>query len=256
MKQIIRSHVVGHIDFVLPIQIEIEHGDPQPFPFRDRDTNLVAHFAEAPVAEIQERSIDDRFIVSRPAVTGNAIELAMLLVFQSDIQVSHDVQIEMPIVVEIQPDAARAPFVDPSARLDGHVVKGAVAEIAQQRAGPITGNIQVFKTIGIEIANGAALSVTHRACECRCRNLFEVLAVSIAIQRVRVLLRPMRLGREFVAVDQKQVEPAVSIEVEPSCSATHDLRQKITTGNSIGMKPEAQTKGRGNILESRSRAET
>lgn len=163
MKQEIRSHVVGNVDFILAIQIEVENRHSQPLAVGDRDAHLFGDITKPPIAEIQEEPIIDRVIVSRPAITGDSTKAALLAILRRDIQVIHHEEIELVIVVDIQPDDARPPAIIPRTRFGSHIREGSVAEIVQQGAGPITGHIQVFKPIAIKIADGTALSITAGA---------------------------------------------------------------------------------------------
>lgn len=57
-------------------------------------------------------------------------------------------------------------------------------------------------------------------------------------QGIGVRLWLLRLRFQFVAVHQKEVQPAVPIKVEPSRPAAHDFRQKITSRNGVCVKRE------------------
>ena len=222
---------------------------------RPSDVGAGAHVGEGAIAVVPVQHARRRLEDARDAVEA----LTELVVAAEDVageRKLHEAaqeQIELAVVVVVEPHRARRPSWRRQAGLVGDVREGAVAVVAIQRAAPVRGDENVGVAVVVVVGHRTAHAELFAAADAgRVGDVREGAIAVVAIQRV--LQRRGRLVEVAgAAVHHENVDPAVVVEVEKRHPGAHRFRQIAVRRHRVLVHP-ADAAGRGrNLLEERGR---
>ena len=172
------------------------------------------------------------------------------------LDVAADVQIEVAVVVGVEPGGAGAPLV----RRAGHTRVGAdvaepPADVAQQRVMPDRGDEEVDPAVVVVVAGGQPHAVGVERQTRRRRSVGEAAGAVVDEQRQR--RGPGRRGprrpRPRPAIDDQDVEVAVVVHVREAAAAAGGLGQQLLPLGAALALDRAQPGAGGHVCERRRR---
>ena len=135
-----------------------------------------------------------------------------------------DEQVEMRVVVVVEPDRVGEPAARGDADLFGDLFEAAIAQVPEQLVAAVGGQVQVCVTVGIEIRGRHAHAEPPALNAGGLCHVAERAVAIVAVQRVRQFaVRLEEVGRP--AIDQVDVHPAVPVKVEEGASRADGLGQ-------------------------------
>ena len=154
-------------------------------------------------------------------------------------QVMTDIEIEVPVAVEVGPRGRGGPIpvATQPGRLRG-VLEGAVAPVVEQGIGPPSGDEHVGSAIVVVVGDGHPVTVS--AGQCReprpFRDILEGAVAQVAEQAIAVGdlgLTTAHRGRERPPLEAVDVQPPVAVIVEEADATAHGLRELSSRGPTV-----------------------
>ena len=220
------SHpVVGHEDVGESVRIRIRHRDAHAFPDVRSDPSRAGHVGEPAAAVVAVEKIREPLVVGGRAVHSFAFRTADSVILRRPVQVAGHEQVEVRIVVVVQPGRPHRPqFLgagsDP--RDTGplrDVGERSVALVAIEDVPVHTGHVEVGRAIVVEVSGHGPHRVAL-APDPRCLgHVAERPPAFVAIEPVPEAWVVLHEPRDSRAVREEDIEPAVVIEVEKGDSA-------------------------------------
>ncbi len=147
------------------------------------------------------------------------------LLGRSVVDVADDVEVEIPVAVEVAEGGRGRKALYPGSRRGGHVDEGAVPPVAIEPIGTVVGHEQVDVSVVVDVADRDAHAVAP-VTEARLRGDVRVAPVGLAaVEPVGRPVRGARLGQDVIGVGQVDVEIAVGVEVEQRRTTGADRRE-------------------------------
>ena len=149
------------------------------------------------------------------------------------LDIVHYEQIELAIVVVIEPAAGDGPTVVPDAGFRSDVFEGSVAAIAEQETAPHAGNKQIGVSVVIEVGR------RHSGCEAIGLNtgsfgdVFKSAVAAIPVEPVPVAGACFFKRRLARAVGEIDIGVAVIVEVEYRHAANHGFNLVLLRGGGV-----------------------
>ena len=212
------------------------------------DAGCLAHVGKCAVSVVVEEPARLGVEGRGNAVVAHPGGILAAAVQQVELGELADKQVQLAIVVIVEPDCARAPSGRAHARLLGHVREGAVAVVAVEDIAPHLRHINVRIAVPVVIPHGDAHPIASSGAPRLFRHIGESSVAIVAVKRI-----PQRLGRivevRFAAVDEIDVHPAVIVVIQEGASRPAALRQVLLRGSARVVYPaNAALRGR-HLLE-------
>ncbi len=132
-------------------------------------------------------------------------------------------QIELAVVIEIEPPRGNRPLGAANANPFGHVLERSVAAVVIQRVVIDTRHKDVRMAVVVVIGYGYAHRITLARHASLLRNVCEVHVAVVAIQAIPVLRRVFLQRRNGGGIRKVDVRPSVAVVIEDRDSAGHRL---------------------------------
>ncbi len=198
----------------------------------------LADIGEGAISIVAEQPARCGLVEVRNAVSVFAIlaGAAILVLGLGELHELADKQVELPVIVIIEPDRARAPARSGDARPFGDIGERTVAVVVIENAAAVLRNVEVGKSISIVVPHGYALSV---APGCDARFFGDIGKTAVVIIAVEGVAQGWSRVKEvtFATVHEIDIHPAVIVVVEECTSGTRRLRQILRRGFTAGVRP-------------------
>ncbi len=164
------------------------------------------------------------------------------------VQVVGDEQIQIAVAVHVEERAAGAPARESHARLARDVGEHAVAVVAIQRVGAVARDVEIDAAVVVHVAGARAHAVVAGS-RMRDRAVTSAKrAVALVAEQPMPGLGGHRRVGDRAAVHQKEVEPAVGVEVEEDGAGAHGLGQILLRARAAGV-PDRDARRLGHVLK-------
>src|SRR5258706_6624658 len=153
--------VVGHKQIHTTVVIQVGSHRAPGFPEMTSNPRGLAHIREGAISVVVEQPARRGLVEMRYAVSMFAILAgSAILVFGfRELHELADKQIELPVVVVIKPNRARAPAGSSHACLFSNIGEGTVAVVVVENAAAVLRNVEVGKPVPVVVPHGYALPV-------------------------------------------------------------------------------------------------
>ena len=146
----IRRGVIGDIEILQAISIEISGHDTKAFPIRRStpgDTRLAAHILEAAVAPAPVEEIPLAVEDTGMAIHPNPVFTARPRKTRNVFEVAHHVEIRVPIIVIVQPGGACAEALSCEPGSDRYILEGPIPLVAVEGVAADIGHKEILVAI-------------------------------------------------------------------------------------------------------------
>ena len=243
--ELIGVPVVGNVDILPAVVVEVLADDPQPRGRHRRHPRPLAHVAERAIAVVMQQHIRDRRKRLRSAIDRSP-RVVIAVIELVEVQVPCDIQVQPAVTIVVKEHGGTRPAVYGDARRVGDVLERPVSAIAVQPVPPIVGHIHVQITVVVDIADGDAHPVPAIAQAALLGHVHERPVRFLPIHAIDGTLSHPCLGKLVIAVGQIDVQIAVVVVVEQGRARQHDLRQQQVTGRP-GLMHEVEPDVRGDL---------
>src|SRR5687767_1307322 len=190
------------------------------------------------VADCRRTGIPAKFVRSR---------LLRGVRLQPDINIVRDEQIQVAVTIEIKECAAGAPHGRIRAAGTWHLRKPAAPRVPIERVRTDVGDVKVDQAVVVVIAGAGAHAVIAVK---KSRPGGDILECAVAAIPEQSMARPAadrRIGNR-AAVDEKDVDPVVVVEIEEQATGPQNLGEVLPFAGATDMS-EAETCRRRDVLE-------
>ncbi len=250
--ELVRLRVVGDDEIGPPVALIVDERDTERLRARVEDAARRGHVLERAVAAIAEQPAGVAAVrLGRAVGLRLPVGAAEDVVFDRPAHVVADEQIEMTVVVDVDPDRRRAeplPSAEPARAR--RVDERALARVPKQPVLPHTRDEQIGEAVVVEIADGHAHAV-HLDVETRARGDVGERAVAVVAEQLGCRSHPVMSGPVH-AVDQQDVLPPVAVVVEERAPGAHRLGQQLAAVRAAVVREAKATRG-GDVHEPQSR---
>jgi len=221
VPQLVRHHVVGHVEVDAPIFVEVAADDSQAVAEGEPEASGERDVLERAVPAVAVDEVARRGVVAhRAAVVESALgRMAVALALGRPAQVVRHEEIERAVGVGVEPGRARAPggIAQASPR---RVVLQATVFVAEERVRADVGDEHIHVSVRVRIAARDAHAVARVGAAQLGRGIHERQATSVAEDLVGEL---GTRARKIAALHEIHVDRAILVDVEQADSAAHDL---------------------------------
>src|SRR5688572_19367185 len=158
-----------------------------------------------------------------------------------------DEEVEKTVPIDVGEGAARAPERRSRAARLRDLREAPLAEVPIERVGTVVGDVEIDGAVVVVVAGAGPHAVLAMADAGLGRHVLELSIPAIAEQPVPGGGRHLRAG-DGAAVHEKDVHPAVVIEIDEQPARSHDLREVFVGARAVDVR-DAEAGGRGNVAE-------
>src|SRR5689334_19728064 len=145
------------------------------------------------------------------------------------VNVTRDIQIQIPVTVGVEERTSRAPTARCDASGGRHILERAVATITEQRVRPPVGHVEVESAVAIEITYAGTTSPRREIYARLLGDILEFPSSEVAIQNI-AMRDAFARRRQLGTCDQVDVEQPITVVIEEGDAATGRFEDVILGG--------------------------